>query len=184
MSVLSKIILKPNEHVVRVYRRFPLVDIRRYIVAFIFMLVPFFFLFPLLRLHGWGITLGALVFVTGLFLFSRTLFMWFHNVFVVTTDRIVDFDQRGFFERVVSQSSYEKIQDVSFHIHGARQTFFRYGDVNIKSAWGSVDLCVPAIFRPDRAQRLLLDTQEAYLSRHKTFATPQHSMYARANSEK
>ena len=93
--------------------------------------------------------------------------MWYNNVFVITTHRIIDFDQRGFFERVVSQSSFEKIQDVSLHIHGAAQTFFHYGDINIKSAWGSVDLCVPSIFRPARMQRLLLETQEKFYEREK-----------------
>jgi uncharacterized membrane protein YdbT with pleckstrin-like domain len=109
--------------------------------------------------------------------------MWYHNVFIVTTDRIVDIEQRGFFERVVSQSSLEKIQDVSLHTHGLLQTIFRYGDVNIKTAWGSVDLCVPAIFRPSRLQRLLLETQELYLEKHK-FRQPTEKVYERDDVKK
>lgn len=165
MSVVNKIILKPHERIVRVYRRYPIVDIRRYVIAAALMLIPFFFLFPLMRLKEWGMALGSIIFLAGFFELVRTLFMWIHNVFIITTDRIIDFDQRGLFERVVSQSSYEKIQDVSFHIHGPLQTMFRYGDVNIKTGWGSVDLCVPGIFQPERAQRLLIDTQEDYMVR-------------------
>ncbi len=129
------------------------------------MLVPFFFLFPLLKMGALGIALGSFIFLIGACIMARTLFLWVHNVFVVTTERIIDFDQRGFFERVVSQSSFEKIQDVSFHIHGAFETLFNYGDLNIKTGWGSVDLCVPRIYRPSRAQRQLLDAQEEFMAR-------------------
>lgn len=170
MAIIDSIELKPREKVIKEIRRFPFVDLGKYIGATLLMLIPFFFLFPLLKWHGWGIALGVLVFLVGFSIFFRTVFLWYHNVFVITTDRILDFDQRGFFERVVSQSSFEKIQDVSFHIHGAWQTMFRCGDINIKTAWGSVDLCVPAIFRPATIQRLLLDTQEAYLDQQQNYA--------------
>lgn len=159
--------LKPREAIIREVRRFPIIDGGKYLFATVLMMIPFFFLFPLLKWNGWGIAVGLIIFALGFAMFVRTLFMWYHNVFIVTTDRIVDIEQRGFFERVVSQSSLEKIQDVSLHTHGLLQTIFRYGDVNIKTAWGSVDLCVPAIFRPSRLQRLLLETQELYLEKHK-----------------
>jgi Bacterial PH domain len=167
MAVTDHIELKPEEKIVREVRRFPLIDGGKYFLAIILMMVPFFFLFPLLKWHWWGVGIGSFLLLSGLIILSRTLFMWYNNVFVITTHRIIDFDQRGFFERVVSQSSFEKIQDVSLHIHGAAQTFFHYGDINIKSAWGSVDLCVPSIFRPARMQRLLLETQEKFYEREK-----------------
>ncbi|OGH61069.1 MAG: hypothetical protein A2848_02865 [Candidatus Magasanikbacteria bacterium RIFCSPHIGHO2_01_FULL_50_8] len=163
MGKVDNIELKPQEKIVREIRRFPFVHFGTYCGATLLMLIPFFFLFPLMKLHTWGVALGVVVFCAGAYIFLRTFYLWYHNVFVITTDRIIDFDQRGFFERVVSQSSWEKIQDISVHIHGASQTFFHYGDVNIKTAWGSVDLCVPSIFRPNNMQRLMLETQENFL---------------------
>lgn len=166
MAVYAHIILKPHERIVRVYRRYPLMNVGHYFGAGVFLLLPFFFLFPLLRFGQWGIVCGVGLFCIGLFLLARTIFLWYHNVFLITTDRVIDFDQRGFFERVVSQSSHEKIQDVSFHIHGLLPTLLRYGDLNIKTAWGSVDLCVPAIYHPDRAQQALLDVVDVYVKEH------------------
>lgn len=165
MGFTDSIELKPHEQIIREIRRFPFIDSGKYVGATLIMMVPFFFLFPLLKWRVFGAIAGGLVFVVGLVIFVRTLFLWYHNVFVVTTDRIIDIEQRGFFERVVSQSSFEKVQDVSLHTHGAWQTIFRYGDVNIKTAWGSVGLCVPAIFRPAKVQQLILETQELYLER-------------------
>lgn len=166
MSVVDNIELKPRERVLKEVRRFPLVYAGHYVIATIIMLLPFFFLFPLMKLRAWGVGIGGACLFFGLYHLIKTTYLWYHNVFVITTERIIDFDQRGFFERVVSQSSWEKVQDVSFHINGAFQVFFRYGDVNIKSAWGSVDLCVPSVFRPSKIQRLMLDAQEQYLLRH------------------
>lgn len=166
MGKIDSIELKSHEHIVRTVRRFPLVHTGTYLVAAILMLIPFFLLFPLMKLNVWGGLIGAVIFCVGAAIFVRTFYLWYHNVFVITTERIIDFDQRGFFERVVSQSSWEKIQDVSVHVHGAAQTFFHYGDVNIKTAWGSVDLCVPSIFRPNNVQRIMLETQEDYLARY------------------
>lgn len=166
MTSLRAISFKPHEQLVTVIRRFPLVDLWHYIVAACFMLLPFFLFFPLMRWRPWGPMLGAIVFLCGAFILLRTIFLWYHNVFVVTTERIIDFDQRGFFEHVVSQSSFEKIQDVSVHMHGALQTTFRFGDVNLKTGWGSVDLCVPNVYRPHRLQRILLETQDEFVSRN------------------
>ncbi len=182
MGVVSSIELKPREKVIREIRRFPFIDTGKYFIAILLMIIPFFFLFPLLKWNLWGVALGVCVFAAGLIIFFRALFLWYHNVFVITTDRIIDFDQRGFFERVVSQSSFEKIQDVSLHTHGPWQTILRYGDINIKTAWGSVDLCVPAIFRPARVQQLLIETQERYLKKVNSHVSPAKT-YARDDIE-
>ncbi len=164
MSHVKGIALKPTEQIVAVIRRFPIVDLPHYIGAALCVLVIFFFFVPLMRLGTGGILGGGIVLLCGFALFFRTIFLWYHNLFIITTERIIDFDQRGFFERVVSQSSFEKIQDISVHTHGALQTMFRYGDINLKTGWGSVDLCVPSVYRPHRIQRLLIETQDEFLA--------------------
>lgn len=177
MGAAHKLILKPDEHIVRVVRRVPFIDLGRYVTAAFFLLLPFFLLYPLLKYKPWGIIAGVILFSIGLFLCVRALFLWYHNVFIVTSDRIIDFDQRGFFEQVASQSSYEKIQDVSFHIHGALGTVFRFGDIHLKTGWGSVDLTVPAVYRPSELQRLILDVQEVYLQRMGSTSSPRKKIY-------
>lgn len=166
MSSLKNISFKPREELIAVIRRVPLVDALHYAIAALLLLLPFFFFFPLIRWKPWGLIVGAVVGAAGLYIFIRTFFLWYHNVFVITSERIIDFDQRGFFEHVVSQSSFEKIQDVSVHMHGALQTTFRFGDINLKTGWGSVDLCVPNVYRPHRVQRVLLEAQDAYIERN------------------
>jgi hypothetical protein len=163
MGIPHSIILKPNEQIIRVIRRTILVDTSRYLIGAVFLLLPFFLLYPLLKYRPWGIVVGVTLFCIGLFVCFRTLYLWYHNTFVITSERIIDFDQRGFFEKVASQSSYEKIQDVSFHIHGAWGTMFRYGDVRLKTGWGSVELLVPTVHRPAELQRLILDVQDVFL---------------------
>lgn len=168
MSHVKGISLKPTERVVAVIRRFPLIDLPHYSAAALCVILTFFLSMPLLRWRPWGYFVGAALFLVGMYIFIRTIFLWYHNLFIITSERIIDFDQRGFFEQVVSQSSFEKIQDISVHTHGPLQTMFRYGDINLKTGWGSVDLCVPSVYRPHRIQRLLLETQDTFLEQHQT----------------
>jgi len=86
--------------------------------------------------------------ITFPFLFLLTsiyyLFIWlfFFNVFIdyyldvwiVTTKRIIDIEQRGLFNRVVAEHSLEKIQDVTGAQKGLIQTIFKFGDVFIQTA--------------------------------------------------
>jgi len=53
---------------------------------------------------------------------------------VVTTKRIIDSVQNGFFNRSVAELHLEKIQDVSYTIEGLMATFFNYGLVEIQTA--------------------------------------------------
>ncbi len=180
MAVQDKIILKPEERVIRTVRRVPIIDIGRYAFAAFFLLLPFFLIYPLLKIKPWGIAIGTVLFCIGLFLVVRTLFLWYHNVFIVTTHRIIDLDQRGFFDQVASQSSHEKIQDVSFHTKGFLPTLFRFGTITLKTGWGSVELVIPHVAEPARLQRLILDVQDAYMAKvgtthehKKTYDTPE-----------
>lgn len=167
MSFSASILLQPQEKIVRVLRRVPVADAGHYFLAALFLLTPFFFLFPLLRWQPWGYIIGGALLFVGLFILGRTIFLWWNNIFIITTERLIDIDQRGFFNRIISQSPLAKIQDVSCHIHGVWGTTFRFGDINIKWASGAVTLHVPYIYQPTRAQRLILDVQEDCAERYR-----------------
>ncbi|MBF8280664.1 MAG: hypothetical protein HW383_437 [Candidatus Magasanikbacteria bacterium] len=135
-----------------------------YFMGGLLILAAFFLLFPLFILGGIGIAIFIALIILGLILIGRRFFLWYRNAFAITNERIIDFDQRGFFERVVSESTLEKIQDVSFHFHGFWQTSLHYGDVNVQTAWGSVNLKIPCVRRPERVQRLVLDLCKQFMA--------------------
>ena len=75
---------------------------------------------------------------------SYLLFIWlfFYNsfldynldVWIITNKRIINIEQKGLFNRVISEHELEKIQDVTGIQKGFWQTFFTFGDVHVQTA--------------------------------------------------
>ncbi|MFA5135600.1 MAG: PH domain-containing protein [Patescibacteria group bacterium] len=124
-----------------------------------FIIAPFFFLYPLFR---WG-TSGILIFIGALivggFILLRVFVIYSFNVFVITDERIIDIDQRGFFDRTVSETTYDKIQDVSFRIKGIAQTLFKYGHVVIQTAGTQANIELHGVKEPERVQQTIIQIQ-------------------------
>ena len=70
--------------------------------------------------------------------------MFFYSVMIYTLDtwlvtnmRIINSEQRGFFQRDVSELSISNIQDVSIKINGAIPTMMNFGDIEVQTAGGA-----------------------------------------------
>lgn len=59
---------------------------------------------------------------------------YYYSLFFLTEDEIIDITQQGFFNRVITQISIIRIQDVSASVKGFLPTMFGYGDVIAESA--------------------------------------------------
>ena len=59
---------------------------------------------------------------------------YYLDVWIVTTDRIVDREQKGLFNLTISEQSIKQVQDVSSNMKGIFPTLLEYGDVLIQSA--------------------------------------------------
>lgn len=72
-----------------------------------------------------------------LLLFGFVLFrflLWYFNIYVVTNERIIDFDFHRFLHREISDTALAKIQDITSQISGPLQTFFNFGNVFVQTA--------------------------------------------------
>jgi hypothetical protein len=68
-------------------------------------------------------------------LFFFSAYIDYHlDVWMVTSKRIIDIEQRGLFNRVISEQTIDKIQDVAAIQKGVFPTFFNYGTVQIQTA--------------------------------------------------
>jgi len=68
-----------------------------------------------------------------LFLFSAFI-DYYLDVWIVTSERIINIEQKGLFNREIAEHSLDKIQDVSGEQKGIFQTFFSYGSVHVQTA--------------------------------------------------
>ncbi|MCX6779008.1 MAG: PH domain-containing protein [Candidatus Magasanikbacteria bacterium] len=95
-------------------------------------------LFPDLFLKN--ITLAVLyiagfIYTLSVWLFFYTAFVnYFLDMWIVTTDRIVDIRQMGLFSRTVAELDLFRVQDVTSEEHGLFATMFDFGNVYIQTA--------------------------------------------------
>ncbi len=141
--------LRDGEEVETIVRRSPYAMMGRILLVLLFLCAPFFFIVPLFRIATWGVWgFLALLFI-GCAIAVRSALLYAFNALVITSERVVDLDQRGVFHRTVSDAAYTRIQDVSFSIKGIRQTVFRYGTVAIETAGSSARIVVSGVSHPE-----------------------------------
>ncbi len=151
--------LKVDEEVVRIVRRYPLPLGLKISLAAALMLVDFFFLTWLFRQGGWGIGVFFII-LAGLALSAyRQWFLWSMNVIIITNQRLIDLDQQGFFNRTVSETTFAKIQDVSYTIRGLLPTVFHYGTVVVQTAGGQTNLELKGVHKPESVQDVITELQ-------------------------
>ncbi len=166
MNIENKIKLKENEKIISVIRRYALTFFWGWVFSFVLVVVPFFFMFWLFQHGWWGQALFFVPLVLGFLLLTRTVFVWKRNVFIITTHKIIDFDQRGFFEKIVSNIPYDQMEDVMGKISGVFGTVFRYGDVTIQSGNGKVQVVVDKIKQPTYLQEEIMELRDRYMARY------------------
>ncbi|HMB26269.1 MAG TPA: hypothetical protein VKP03_02535, partial [Patescibacteria group bacterium] len=90
------------------------------------------FLMYYLFLQGWwGVALFvAVIIIVGFYIF-RLAFLYKHNKFIVTNQRIVDIEQPGFFEKYLNAFSFDKIKRSEAVVKGLGSMIFRYGNLKL-----------------------------------------------------
>ncbi len=124
--------LDDGEEPVEIYRQFALAFFWQWAGGLFFLLSPFFFLYPLLRIGGWGSLIMAFLFLIGLSWLFRTWKIWYYSIMLATDKRLVIVDQKGMFDRQVSQVELDKINDISYRKRGLVQTIFNIGTLYIQ----------------------------------------------------
>ncbi|MBI4415096.1 MAG: PH domain-containing protein [Candidatus Kerfeldbacteria bacterium] len=151
--------LKDGEELLQEVRRSLWSFFRHIVLAALFLFGPFFLLFPLLRIGEWGLLLFALLLAVGGVLTLRAIILYRRNVLYITTERLIDVDQRGFFSHVVSETTYDKIQDVSYARTGVWQTVTGIGTVFIQTAGGGANLEAKDVRNPASVHALIMNVQ-------------------------
>lgn len=59
---------------------------------------------------------------------------YYLDIWIVTNERIMDIEQIGFFNRVVSELDLKRIQDITSSVYGIFPTMFGFGNIHIQTA--------------------------------------------------
>ncbi len=77
----------------------------------------------------------ASIYYLFILLFFYHAFVDYHlDVWIVTTKRIINIEQKGLFNRFISEHELEKIQDVTAEQKGVLATFLSFGNVLVQTA--------------------------------------------------
>lgn len=91
----------------------------------------------------------------GLILFGYYFLMWYFTVYIVTTERIRQVTQHGFFGKDVVELRLAKIQNISYNIPGFSGEVFKFGTIVIQTLVG--DLIIKNVEHPSEIYNKLQD---------------------------
>lgn len=64
----------------------------------------------------------------------QSFLLWFYNVYIVTSERLLDVDFVGLLNKTINVTQLSNIEDVNYTQKGIMQSMFDYGDVIVQTA--------------------------------------------------
>lgn len=141
---------RDNEKVIAVWRRNPwtLTKSAIFLVLLTWLAVYLFQDFGLITIAIWLITVPSLAFFNW--------FTWWNDIYILTSQRLIDIDQRRLFHKLVAEIPLENIQDVIYEVRGINQTIFNFGTVKVQTASGKTVSSMDGINDPLSVQQAIL----------------------------
>lgn len=161
MKLKDLISPKPGEEILLIARQSLIPKSGKLILYAAWFLLPFFFLYPLFRLGTWGVILFFALVISGMVLFWRLFHTWSHTLFLITDQRLIDVDQRAVFDRVVTETRFDQIEEVRYRMQGVLSMIFRYGTISVRLRGNAADVEFAHVRKPARIQELLNDLRKA-----------------------
>lgn len=139
---------------------------RRHIIAmrkgFYLLVIPFtlsslpVFIWPATLEVYWSPLIG---FLLGLSLFMYHFLMWYYTVYIVTSERLRQVTQHGFFGKDVVELGLSKVQNISYNVPGFSGEAFGFGTIVIQTYVG--DLVIHKVEHPEKIYNQLQDAVAA-----------------------
>ncbi|HCC22471.1 hypothetical protein A2480_01530 [Candidatus Uhrbacteria bacterium RIFOXYC2_FULL_47_19] len=166
MDIESLIHQKTNEKVIFYLRRHVIVFIGGALFIVLMMILPIgaWLLananWPELligKISGPAILLLGSAYYLWVWLFLFSYFVdYYLDAWVITTDRILNIEQEGLFNRTVSELDLTNVQDVTSEVHGILPFFFGYGNVFIQTAAERGRFVFEQVPKPEEIRKRLL----------------------------
>ena len=133
--------LLPNEQILMVLHRHWIAIFWKFLVGAILLIIALLVLpyFPFLE-STLGISQVVLWFFALIYLMAAVLVIfvfwinYYLDIWIITSERIIDIDQKGLFNREISEFMLERVQDVIIEVPNIMATFLKYGNLIIRTA--------------------------------------------------
>lgn len=104
------------------------------------------------------------------FCFIWALFMWmflfinllnyYLDVWYITSDKLVDIEQKGLFHRDEATLRLENIQDVAIVVKGIIQTLLVFGDIHVQTSGEKREFVMKNIANPEKVKQTISMEQD------------------------
>lgn len=170
----------PDEYIVYVARKHSFVFFTETTFLFVLALAP---LIPLARVETF--TKNAIQgvhpesFFWFLYFFWLTIlwlvfvYIWtdyYLDCWVITNKHILDIDQHGLFNRKVSTSRLDLIQDITVEVGSIWATFLKYGDIRIQTAGKEREFVFRNVARPEKLREHILREHDTVMEKREAGA--------------
>lgn len=112
------------------------------------------------------ILLGSAYYVFIWLFFFFSFIDYYLDVWIITDERIIDVQQRGFFSRIIAEQRLYRIQDVTSEVHGFFPTVFKYGEVHVQTAGTQQRFLFHQVPGPEEVRNAIIKLAERSKKKH------------------
>ncbi len=168
----------PQEQVFLMLRQHAITNFGSVVSTVIWMIIP-----PLLVLfiNAFNIDINAFIEIKASYIFAAFLtwytigitkiFMdfldWYFNIYVITNERILDFDFNAFAYHKISEASLANIVDATQETIGFFPMLFNYGDVYVQTAGERREFDFHSVPEPAWTRDKIMDLRDLFVSKPK-----------------
>jgi uncharacterized membrane protein YdbT with pleckstrin-like domain len=159
--------LEPGEQIIRTIRKHWIIFVIGLLPYLILGILPLFIPTALaLFAPTHALTNGTMPAIADFLVYIWWLFLWiaafgsfiryFLNQWIITTTRIVDIEQHGFFDRQVSSFLLARVQDVTTNVSGVLATIFGFGSIDVETAGRDEKFIMHGLGNPEEVRDLIM----------------------------
>lgn len=155
-----------NEDIIAVLHRnwFYLLEQLFFIIFSLILFVAGTFLLPIFFPDVFQGKLGIIVpffestFFLALWIFGFLIWIdYYFDIWIITSKRIINIEQKGLFMRKVSELTYDKVQDVTTSVNGVIPTIINFGDVKVQTAGNSDEFIFQTVSDPYNVKNMIME---------------------------
>lgn len=157
--------LKPGEQTVLVIRRHWWFFVKLAVYSLIMLIIAIvIIIFVNNTLVVTIILLLALLLISGLTLYYH--YLWKHDVYILTDQRVIDINRTNIFQKDVTEFSLDKIQNVTYNQHGPIPMMVNFGEVIIETAGEFKNVKIELAPNPSAIQQKVSQTFQTYRTKY------------------
>lgn len=172
--------LNPNEKIIKTYRRHWFILLLE-IIAFGIPILITIFIALVVFLKNPSYTYRMLtLFICSAVILALLVSFWIGfvdywlDIWLVTSERVIDIEQKGFFVRDFSEFKISKIQNINVLVAGFIPTILNFGNLTIQTASTNETFVFRNIPDPYKAKNEILSIYDDYLKMHRLQAQSEH----------